>query len=313
MSIANPYFYGHEEGSGVDAALKKKAAVASLTVASILIGTKFYAFIATDSVSLLSSLMDSFFDALASFAILLSVSHASTPADDQHRFGHGKMEALGALAQALFISGSGIFLLVESARRFVDPQQPQAATVGLAVMVLSVVLTIALVLFQRRVIRKTGSVAIEADHLHYKGDLLMNIAVFAALALGMISPWPYFDPIFATAIALGILYGAFGIGKSSVDILMDREIAEEDRQKILSLVRAVEEVHCVHDLRTRSTGDRIFIEFHLELDGEMTLIRAHDVTEKVEEILYAAFPKSEVLIHQEPAGIDDHRLDNVIS
>ena len=311
MNIANPYLHGNlDDKKSLN--LKRWASVGSLGVAIILIAIKFVAFVRTDSVSMLSSLMDSSFDAVASLVTMLSIIHAATPADEEHRFGHGKLEALSALGQAVFIFGAACFLIFESIRRFFAPMHVHDADVGIYVMTISIVLTTFLIAFQWYVIKKTKSIAISADHLHYKGDLVMNLSVFVALALSYYSPWPYYDPAFATAIALVLLYGSYAITKESFDILMDKEIPTADREKILGLVTAHRDVVAVHDLRTRNTGERIFIEFHMEVDGGLTLNRAHAITEEVEKTLYEAFPKSEVLIHQEPAGIDDHRLDNII-
>ena len=311
MSIANPYLYGSLDDKA-RTNLKRWATVASLSTAVILICVKFFAFLMTDSVSLLSSLMDSCFDAVASLVTKISVRHAKTPADQEHRFGHGKMEALSALGQATFIFGSAIFLIFESVMRFIHPQAVREAVTGINVMIFSIAATAVLVGFQMYVIRKTKSVAISADFLHYRGDLLVNLSVFAALVLSYYSHWPYYDPLFAATISVALLWGSYSITAESFDILMDKEIPEADREKILKLVRAHPAVVAVHDLRTRNTGERIFIEFHMEVDGSLTLNRAHAITEEIEKILFEAFPKSEVLIHQEPAGIDDHRLDNII-
>jgi ferrous-iron efflux pump FieF len=311
MSIANPYLYGNlDEKRSVN--LRRWAAVASLGVAIILIAVKLAAFLTTNSVSLLSSLMDSSFDAVASLVTMLSIMHAATPADEEHRYGHGKLEALSALGQAAFIFGSALFLIFESIQRFIRPAKLHAPAIGISVMVLSLVLTACLIAFQIYVIRKTKSVAISADHLHYKGDLLMNLGVFASLAVSYYTHWPYWDPLFAFAISLSLFYGSYSITRESFDILMDKEIPNAERDKILELATRHKAVVAVHDLRTRNTGERIFIEFHMEVDGKMTLNEAHAITEEVERVLYEAFPKSEVLIHQEPAGIDDHRLDNII-
>lgn len=313
MSIANPYLHTEHPDNANSLKLKKWATVASLSVATILISTKFFAYLLTDSVSILSSLLDSTFDAMASLVTMLSIAHAASPADENHRFGHGKIEALAALGQAIFVFGSSAFLLFASARRFIDPQPIKEVESGIIVMILSIVLTFALVAFQHYVINRTKSVAIKADHLHYKGDLLMNLSVFAALVLSQYSRWPYFDPAFAAIISLALLYGAKGISREAFDILLDKELPEETRQKIIETVQKNPKTRAIHDLRTRSTGERIFIEFHLELDGGMSLRAAHTVTEEVEKALFDAFPKSEVLIHEEPAGIDDHRLDDHVS
>jgi ferrous-iron efflux pump FieF len=311
MNIANPYLHGNlDDKKSLN--LKRWASVASLGVAIILIAVKFAAFLMTNSVAMLSSLMDSSFDAVASLVTMLSIIHAATPADEEHRFGHGKLEALSALGQAVFIFGAACFLIFESIRRFFTPMHVHDADIGIYVMTLSIVLTGALIAFQMYVIKKTKSIAISADHLHYKGDLIMNLSVFVALALSYYSSWPYYDPAFAAIIALVLLYGSYAISRESFDILMDKEIPTAEREKIMALVTAHKEVAAVHDLRTRNTGERIFIEFHMEVDGSLSLNRAHAITEEVEKALYDAFPKSEVIIHQEPAGIDDHRLDNII-
>ena len=313
MSIANPYLYGENPLDKRHTALKRWVMIASLSVATILVTVKFFAYMITDSVSMLTSLMDSAFDGIASVATMIGLAHAASPADEDHRFGHGKIEALTALGQAIFISGSAMFLLFESLHRFVHPVKVRDAETGIYVITASLILTGLLIAFQYYVIHKTKSIAVSADHLHYKGDLIMNLGVFAALALGKYSGWPYYDPLFAGATSLVLLWGAKSISLESFHILMDREIPQADREKIIALASAHPGVMAVHDLRTRSTGHRVFIEFHMEMDGDLPLARAHDITEDVEKTLYDAFPTAEVIIHQEPAGIDDHRIDNAVA
>jgi ferrous-iron efflux pump FieF len=313
MNIPNPYLHGESGETVAETRLKRMAATASIGVGVILITIKLAAFWLTNAVSILSSLMDSFFDVLASSVAMMSIVHAATPADRNHRFGHGKLEALGALGQAIFILGSSILLLVESVRRFITPEPVTAPGIGMVVIVISLFLTAGLILFQRHVIKKTKSVALSADHLHYKGDIMMNFSVLAAIGLSAYTGWSYFDPIFAIGISLTLLFGAYKIGKESADILMDKELPREEREKIKALVLAHRDVASIHDLRTRSTGERVFIEFHLEMDGGMTLSRAHDITEELEVVLYKAFPKAEIMMHQEPAGIDDARIDHLIA
>jgi ferrous-iron efflux pump FieF len=312
MNIANPYLNGASPEERRNMKLRRWASAASLSVASILIVVKFIAYMITDSVSVMTSLMDSTFDAMASAITMLSIIHAATPADEEHRFGHGKLEALSALGQALFIFGSAGYLFFESVHRFIQPQKVLDAPIGIGVMILSMILTAALIVFQRHVIKRTKSVAISADYLHYNGDLLMNLGVLVAVSLSYYSSWPYFDPLFAAAISLTLLYNARQVGRESFDILMDKELSEEDRARIEALVKGHPAVRAMHDLRTRYSGQQIFIEFHLELDGELSLQKAHDITEELELILYNSFPKAEVLIHEEPAGIKDHRLDAII-
>lgn len=312
MSIANPYLQAGQPAEARTMQLRRFATYASLSVASILIVAKFIAYMMTDSVSVMTSLMDSAFDAIASAVTMISVLHAATPADEEHRFGHGKIEALAAMGQAIFIFASAGYLFFESTHRFIQPKPVVEAHIGTGVMLLSIFLTGALIFFQHYVIKRTKSVAIRADYLHYKGDLLANLSVLAALLLSQYSIWPYFDPLFAAVISMTLLYSARDIGKESLGILMDRELSDADRAKIERLVRAHPAVRAIHDLRTRHSGHQMFIEFHLELDGDLSLRKAHDITEELELLLYKAFPSAEILIHQEPAGIDDHRLDEKI-
>lgn len=312
MSIANPFQKSLSHHTAEDPTLRRWAARASVSVALVLICAKLGAYLVTDSVSLLSSLMDSTIDAIASIVTMISVRQAAEPADEKHRYGHGKLESLSALGQAIFITGSATFLFYEALHRFIHPRIVDDTGIGVSVMVLSIILTLFLVAFQHHVIKKTGSVAITADHLHYKGDLFMNASVITALLIGKATGWTWVDPVFALIIGGILLKGAWEISRSSFDILMDKEISPEDREKIYNIVLKHKQAQAIHDLRTRTTGQHIFIEFHLELDGHMTLDQAHDVTEEIEMLLYKAFPNSEVLIHQEPAGIDDHRLDDRI-
>jgi len=309
MSIANPNLDGLLPDNLRNNSLRKWACIASLLTASLLIIAKFVAYIITGSVSIMTSLLDSTFDLMASTVTLFSILHAMTPADKEHRFGHSKIEAMAALGQALFIFASSCYLLFESLHRFIHPQPVRAAAVGIGVMFLSVALTVFLVGFQRYVIRRTKSVAISADHLHYKGDLFMNAGVLAALSLGAYGDWPYFDPLFAAVISCVMLYSARSIGRESFDILMDRELSDADRLTIEKLVKAHPAVRSIHDLRTRHDSRQIFIEFHIEVDGELSLAKAHVITEDLEGALYKTFPKAEVLIHQEPAGLAHHRMD----
>jgi len=312
MNIANPYLNKLNPTEIQNIKLRKWACFASLSVAGILIAIKTIAFLITDSVSLLTSLMDSTFDAIASSITLISVIHAAYPADKHHRFGHGKLEALSALGQALFILGSAGYLFFESIHRFIHPQPIKEAAIGISVMVLSIALTGVLIAFQLYVIRKTKSIAISGDHLHYKGDLLMNISVIIALILSYYSSWLYFDPLFAMVITFFLLYSVWKLGKISFGILLDEEMPDNDRAKIEKLVLAHPATRAIHDLRTRNSGSQGFIEFHLELDGNLSLTKAHGITEEIELTIYKKFPKVGILIHQEPAGLKDYRLDSQI-
>lgn len=287
--------------------LMRIAAIASVSVAVVLIATKFAAWILTDSVSLLSTLIDSFLDAAASILNLIAVHHALQPADREHRFGHGKAEPLASLAQSAFICGSAVFLLIEAGQRIAHPRDIANTDIGYAVMVFSIVLTVILVGFQRYVVKKSGSIAINADSLHYQTDVLINLGVMVSLFLSSSLGWLYADPLIAVLIAFYIVKGAWGIGNTALAILMDRELEDDDRQKIRDIVMAHSEVKGLHDLRTRSSGINSFIQFHLELDGEMKLRDAHEISEQVELELMDAFPNAEVIIHEDPEGVEEAR------
>ncbi len=287
--------------------LKRLAASASVTVAAVLIAAKTGAWIMTGSVSLLSTLIDSLLDLAASVVNFIAVRQAMQPADREHRFGHGKAEPLAGLAQAAFVGGSAAFLLFEAVQRLANPVAVKNSTVGIAVMVFSIVLTLGLVLFQRFVVKRTGSVAISADSLHYSADLLVNASVIVALLLSVKLGWSAADPIFAIVIALFIVHGAWGIFRSSLKLLMDTELPESDRERIRAIANSHPGVMSVHDIRTRSSGTKTFIQFHLEMDGNLTLIDAHIIAETVMGEVERAFPDAEVLIHEDPYGVEERR------
>ena len=283
--------------------LTRNAARASVAVATILIVAKTGAWIVTDSVALLSTLIDSILDAAASLVSLLAVRHALRPADRGHRFGHGKAEPLAGLTQGAFIFGSAIFLFLEAGSRFATPVPVSRPTVGVAVAVLSIVMTAGLVLYQGHVVRRTKSVAISADSLHYKTDLLVNGSVIVSILLAAEPDWGYADPAFAVFIGAYILFGAYRIARRSLNILMDRELSDQERDRIVDIAMAHPVVTGYHDLRTRSSGARKFIQMHLEMDGRLSLLQAHAVAEQVTNEIELAFPRSEALIHQDPEGV----------
>ena len=293
--------------------LNRRAALASVGVAVVLIAAKLAAWLVTDSIVILTSLVDSGIDLLASLVTFVSVRQAAQPADRAHRYGHGKAEALGAFAQAGFVGGSALILASEAVQRLISPQAISQGRVGIAVMLFAIALTGGLVLFQRAVVRRTGSVAIRADSLHYRGDLLMNLAVIAALALTEVLGSPLIDPLFALAIVAWLLYGAVGVARHALDMLMDRELPGERRAHIRELALGHPSAQGVHDLRTRRAGADVFIELHLELDGGLSLDQAHDITHEVEARIREAFPDADILVHQEPAGLADERLDHKIA
>ena len=284
------------------------ATYASVSVAAVLIAIKFGAWLATDSVSLLSTLIDSLLDAAASLITLFAVHHALQPADREHRYGHGKAEPLAGLGQAAFISGSAAFLLIEAGQRIFRPKPIENGDVGIIVMVLAIALTIALVAFQKYVVRRTGSLAIGADRLHYEADIWVNASVIVSLLMVTELGWTLADPLFAIAIAGYIFWGAWKIAIDALNVLMDRELPDEDRRRIRAIAMAHPAVHDLHDLRTRSSGTHVFIQMDLELDGDLKLSEAHDVALRVMGKLEAAFPNAEVFIHQDPIGVvERHR------
>ena len=285
--------------------LMRRATAFAVAAAALMIVAKLGAWLATDSVSLLSSLADSVMDVLASLINLFAVRQALQPPDREHRFGHGKAEPLAGLGQALFISASAIFLIVEAVGRILDPEPIARAPVGIAVMVFAIFVTTALVAYQRRVVRLTGSTAIRADSLHYASDILMNIGVIAALALAMTVGWGLADPIIAIVIAGVIVHAAYRVARGAIEQLMDSEFAEEDRERIRQIVLEHPEVLDCHDLRTRRSGIDSFIQVHVEMDRSLTLLRAHEISDTVEARIREVFPHAEVLIHADPDGIEE--------
>ena len=292
--------------------LNHLAAVASVGVAVTLIGAKLAIWVITGSVAILGSLVDSGLDAIASMVTFISVRQAAQPPDRAHRYGHGKAEAIGAFVQAGFVLGSALFLASEAARRLFSPQPIEQSGLGIAALLLALLLTAALLGFQR-LVRRTGSIAIQADSLHYRSDLLMNLAVIAALVLTEATGWLIVDPLSGLGVVLVLLYSAFGVARHALDMLMDRELPAEQRAYIRSLALQHPSAHNVHDLRTRRAGADLFIELHLELDGELSLEQAHDIAHEVEARIRAAFPAADITVHQEPAGLADARLDAQIA
>jgi ferrous-iron efflux pump FieF len=289
------------------ARLRRFATYASVSVAALLISVKFAAWLETGSVALLSSLVDSLLDAAASLVTLVAVRHAMTPADREHRFGHGKAEPLAVLGQSAFITGSAMLLLAEAVRRLISPVPIENAPAGIAVMIFSIVVTIGLVLFQRHVVRRTGSIAITADELHYRSDVILNVSVIAALVLGSALDLSILDPLFGAAIGIWIVYSSVQLARLSLFQLMDHELPDDERERIRAIAQSHPDVAAAHDLRTRVAGPTAFIQLHIEMDGAMSLVRAHEISDEVEAKLRAAYPNAEIIIHQDPEGIEEPR------
>ncbi len=285
--------------SAENARLLRLATVWSVATAGVLIAVKLVVWFNTGSVALLASLLDSLMDAAASIVNLLAVRYALQPADEEHRFGHGKAESLAGLAQSAFIAGTAVLLLFEAVDRLLHPQPVEGVAQGIGVMIFATLATLLLIGVQRHVIRRTNSLAIRADSLHYVMDLFTNMAVILALGL---AAWGvgWADPVFGLGLGVMILYGAYGIGREAVDHLMDRELSEDVQQEIARIALDHEHVLAVHELRTRQAGQTRFIQMHLELDGRMTLARAHRIGDEVADRIRAGFPGADVLIHQDP-------------
>jgi len=282
------------------ARLMRLATYASVATALSLIVAKLVAWFVSDSVSILATLVDSSLDVLASMVNLVAVHHALQPADREHRFGHGKAEALAGLGQSMFIAGSAGILLLQGVSRLINPQPLESGfELGLAVMLFSIVATLGLLSFQRYVIRRTDSTAIKADALHYKTDLLVNGSVIVALLLTYYG-WQQVDPVFAIFIALYIIYSAWNIVRDAVDLLMDHELPDEQRQKIRAVIMEHPDAIGLHDLRTRRSGSTVFVQLHLELDETLSLKQAHAIADDLEHKVAALFDEAEVIIHEDP-------------
>jgi len=282
--------------------LVNRAGRAAIVAASLLIIVKLIAWIVTGSTSILAALTDSLMDVTTSIINLWAIKIALQPADDEHRFGHGKAESLAGLAQAAFISGSAVFLMFNSISALVNGHQIIASNVGIGVMLFSVLVTIALVSYQTYIVKKTGSMAIKADSLHYRTDVALNGAVLVALVLAGLG-WYWADGVFAIAVSLYILHGAWEIATQSIDALMDKQLPKSDQEKIVKMAYRIEGVRGVHDLRTRQSGNTKFIQLHLELDDDQSLYHAHNKADKLEVVLNEIFPHADILIHLDPLSV----------
>ncbi len=287
------------------ASLTSRAALASVAVALFLLVLKGYAAWATGSVAMLGSLADTALDLVASLATLAGVWIAALPADRDHRFGHGKAEALVALGQVVLIAISALWIGARAIDRLVNGGATANMEVGIGVSLFAMAATLLLLVYQRRVIARTGSVAIRTDHVHYQSDLLLNSAVIAALLLDQWLRMRGADALFGIAIALWLLYGAFRASSQAVNQLMDREWPEAERARFLAAAAEYPELAGLHDLRTRTSGTHQFAQFHVWVPADWTVKEAHERMDKVEEDLQRRFPGTEILIHLDPEGHTD--------
>lgn len=291
------------------ARLNRSAALASISVALLLGVMKTWAAWQTGSTAMLGSLADTALDLVASLATLAGVWIAAQPADAEHRFGHGKAEALAAMFQVVLISISALMLAIRAVQQLIAGGRPEAAGEGIVVSAIAMVATLALIAWQRHVIRRTGSLAIATDNVHYKSDLMLNLAVIAALALDQYGGLAGADGLFGLAIAAWLGWGAWNASQAAIEQLMDREWPDDKKARFLEVVARQPELRGVHDLRTRTSGDRDFVQFHVWVDPAMTIATAHDVMDDIEHRLMREFPGLEVLIHPDPEGlVDEHGL-----
>ncbi len=274
----------------------------ALTVATLLVIGKGFVWYITGSLSIKASLVDSLLDACASLINFIAIYHALRPADAEHKFGHGKAEALASLGQAIFIAFSAGWLLKEVFERIQTPQPVTFSLFAVGVMIGAIILTLLLVIGQRYVVRLTGSLAVEADSLHYQTDLFTNIAVLISFSLSSYLSVGYFDTAVGALIAVYILHSSWKIAKKGFDILMDRELPKDVLEKIIEIAKSHAHVKGIHDLRTRSSGQNEFIQMHLDLDQNLTLQTAHEIADEVAFEINKFFPKAEVIIHQDPVS-----------
>ena len=282
-----------------------RAALASVSLALVLLVAKAWAAYLTDSTAMLGSLADTALDVIASLTTLMGVRIAAQPADLDHRFGHGKAEALVSLAQVALISVSAIGIMWRAAERLLSHAETEAMGIGIVVSVFAIALTLVLLWYQRRVIERTGSVAIKTDNVHYKADLMLNGAVIVALVLDQALRVPGADAVFGIGIALWLIWGAYRASGEAVHQLMDREWPEEERQRFLDEAAHYDELRGLHDLRTRKSGTLRFVQFHVWVPAHWTVQEAHDRLDHVEEQLQQRFPDTEILIHVDPEGQTD--------
>jgi len=282
----------------------RRAAIASLSVSLFLVAIKTFAYFASHSVALLASLADSALDLFTSWLNLVAIRQALAPADAEHRFGHGKAEPLAGLAQGAFISASALFLVIQAVNRIITPEPIDNSLAALIVMCVAIASAIGLILYQRRVVARTGSLAVEADKTHYLADLVTNVGVVLALVLSSEFGWTLADPLIALGVAGIMLATAIGVGRTSFNQLMDRELPDEERARICRIALGHTAVKNVHDLKTRMAGLSTFIQLHLALDPQMRLVDAHAVSDAVEKALLEAYPGADVIIHQDPAGLE---------
>lgn len=298
--------HAQDAAQGTDrSTLTSRAALASIVMAIFLIGLKTWAAYSTSSMAMLGSLADSTLDFVASLVVLLGVRVAAQPADREHRFGHGKAEALAALVQVIIITISALFIGFRSIERLIGGAETSDAELGITVSFVAILSTFALIAYQRHVVRRTGSIAIATDRLHYASDLMLNASVIVALVLDQYVGIVGSDAVFGLLIALWLAFGAWKSSSHALDQLMDREWPDEQRERFLAAARQYPELQGLHDLRTRTSGTHNFVQFHVWVPPDWTVRDAHDRMDRIEQELEKKFPATEILIHLDPHGHTD--------
>ena len=287
--------------------LVRSASIASLLVASTLIVLKYYGWVATNSISLLGSLADSLIDFLASVFVFIAISYSLLPADAKHRFGYDKSEGLAAFIQSLLIGISGIYVCFEAITRLLNPSQINQPNIAIWIILVSIALTIALIIYQKYVVKKSQSMAIESDQYHYLTDTFINLSVLFSIVITGWTRFTFIDAVVGLLISGVVLYTAFILLKKSFKILLDQEIQSSHRDQIRKIALQHPQVLGFHDLRTRDTGRKYIIQFHLELDPKMSLLESHRITDEVTDNILDVYPNSELIIHTDPLGIDEAR------
>lgn len=289
--------------------LKHRAAVASISLAILLSGLKLFATIASGSLAVFSSMIDSVSDVLGSAITFIAIKYSTRPATDHHRYGYGKAEAISALIQAFFVAGSGLFVLYDAFLRFFHPRVLDETPLAIAIMVFSLVATLVLIAYQKYVAKLTQSQAIDADSAHYVVDILTNSSIILSLTVVKFFEIYWFDTLTALVIAIYLLYNAYQLVVEAFDVLLDRELSDDIRQNINNIISRHEFVKGFHDVRTHSLGNEYMIEIHLELDGRLSLYEAHQLSDQVETAIIKEYPNAQVIIHQDPSGVSEDRLD----
>jgi ferrous-iron efflux pump FieF len=277
-----------------------RAIILSVSLSVILVILKAYAWNETGSVSVLTSLLDSGMDVLISALNLVAVIYAAKPADDEHSFGHSSIEDIVGLVQASFIGAAGLLVIYESISHFITPQPVQESALGISIISISILFALIIVVYQTIISRRTGSVVLKAELLHYGSDLLLNAAVILSLLIASSSEYAFFDPLMGLAIAAYILYGSWQIGARAFNNLMDRELEDDTRESLQEIIHTHEGIKGFHDFKTRRSGSRIFVQCHIEIDSSISFLQAHKITDSLEDKLLARLPEAEIILHQDP-------------